>query len=250
MDCPPRTLNKDGTMSTTTATNKQRLVNQIFTQLGSVCKEADEAPARPVLEEFLYAILREGHTREAADNGFDALKQNFFDWNEIRVSMNEEIVAVIGEWITDAERRAQRIIDLLQEVFESTFSFDLEGLDKKGVKQAGKALSRYQASSDYAVAWVTQKSLGGHALPLDAAALRALRRLHLIEDNLNDLEAIRASLEHQIPKAKGVQFVDLISHLTKNHCWEEAPACPHCPLRAACPTGMAAKPAKAAKKPR
>ena len=29
---------------------------------------------------------------------------------------------------------------LVQEVFESTFSFELDGLDKKGLKQAGKAL--------------------------------------------------------------------------------------------------------------
>ena len=231
-----------------TTTNKQRLVNQIFTSLASKCK-ADDAPLRPVLEEFIYAILREGHTREAADLAFESLRKEFFDWNEIRVSMTEEIVAAIGKWITDAERRAQRIIDFLQEVFESTFSFDLEGLDKKGVKQAGKTLARYQASSDYAVAWVTQKSLGGHALPLDAGALRCLRRLKLIEDEQTDLEAIRASLEHQIPKAKGTQFVDMISFVCQEYCWEEDPACPQCPLKSNCPTGMVAKPTKA-KKPR
>jgi endonuclease III len=239
----------DGPDPMATTTIKQRLVSQIFSQLAAKCK-ADEAPARPVLEEFVYAILREGHTRDAADQAFEALKKNFFDWNEIRVSMTEEIVAVIGQWTTDAERRAQRIIDFLQEVFESTFSFDLEGLDKKGVKQAGKTLARYQAASDYTIAWVTQKSLGGHALPLDSGALRSLRRLKLIEENQNDLEVIRSSLEHQIPKAKGHQFVDLISYLAQEHCWEEDPACPQCPLRAGCPTGMNAKPAKATKKPR
>lgn len=232
------------------AANKQRLVNQLFTQLASKAPSGD-APARPVLEEFVYAILREGHTRESADQAFESLKKNFFDWNEIRVSMTEELVAAMGPFITDAERRAQRVIDFLQEVFESTFSFDLEGIEKKGLKQAGKTLARYQAASDYAVAWVTQKSLGGHALPLDAGALRSLRRLKLIEENQNDLEAIRASLEHQIPKAKGMQFVDLMSILSQDFCWEEAPACPQCPLKTGCPTGMAAKPAKAAtKKPR
>lgn len=234
--------------TTTNNAGKQRLVNQIFTQLAAKCK-ADEAPARPVLEEFVYAILREGHTREAADLAFESLKKNFFDWNEIRVSMTEELVAAVGEWISDAERRSQRIIDFLQEVFESTFSFDLEGLDKKGVKQAGKTLARYQAASDFAIAWVTQKSLGGHALPLDSGALRALRRLKLIEDDLSDMEAIRASLENQIPKAKGTHFVDIMSYLTQEHCWEDSPACPQCPLKAGCPTGMAAKPAKS-KKPR
>ena len=232
----------------TTTNNKQRLVNQLFTSLAPKCN-ADEAPARPVLEEFIYAIFREGHTREAADRAFEALRKNFFDWNEIRVSMTEEIVAVVGEWITDADRRAQRMIDFLQEVFESTFSFDLDGLDKKGAKQAGKTLARYQAASDYAIAWVTQKSLGGHALPLDSGALRTLRRLKLIEDGENDMEAIRASLESQVPQKKGTQFVDLVSYLAQEYCWEDAPACPQCPLKSGCPTGMNAKPVKA-KKPR
>lgn len=232
-----------------TTISKQRLVSQIFSTLAPKCK-ADDAPARPVLEEFVYAILREGHTRDAADQAFEALKNNFFDWNEIRVSMTEELVEVLDPYLTDTERRSQRIIDFLQEVFESTFSFDLEGLEKKGLKQAGKTLARYQSASDFAVAWVTQKSLGGHSLPLDSGALRSLRRLKLIEDNVNDMEAIRASLEHQIPKTKGHQFVDLISYLAQTHCWEQNPSCPQCPLKTGCPTGMTAKPAKAAKKPR
>src|SRR5436190_16704786 len=112
------------------AANKQRLVNQLFSQLAAKAP-LDDAPARPVLEEFVYAIIREGHTRDAADQAFDNLKKNFFDWNEIRVSMTEELVAAVGPFITDAERRSQRIIDFLQEVFESTFSFDLEGIEKK-----------------------------------------------------------------------------------------------------------------------
>jgi len=237
-------------MRMATTMNKQRLVNQIFSQLEGACG-SEECPPRSVLEEFVYAILREGHTRAAADQAFDCLRKSFFDWNEVRVSMAEELVAVIGPWITDAERRAQRIIDLLQEVFESTFSFDLEGLDKKGTKQAGKALSRYQAATAYTIAWVTQRNLGGHALPLDDASIRCLRRLKLVEDGQTDLEVIRTALEHQIPKSKGSQFVDLLSHLSKEHCWEEDPDCPRCPLKSACPTGQAVKPARStSKKPR
>jgi len=233
-----------------TIMNKQRLVSQMFSQLGDACQSEECAP-RTVLEEFVYAILREGHTRAAADQAFDSLRKNFFDWNEIRVSMGEELVAAIGPWITDAERRAQRVIDFLQEVFESTFSFDLEGLDKKGLKQAGKALSRYQAATAYAIAWVTQRHLGGHALPLDEASLRCLRRLKLVEEDQTDLEVIRTSLEHQIPKSKGTQFVDLLSHLCKEHCWDEDPDCGRCPMKSTCPTGQTVKPARSAsKKPR
>src|SRR5205823_6224907 len=103
-----------------------------------------------------------------------------------------------------------------------------------------KQLARYQAANDYAVSWVIQKSLGGHAIPLDGAALRVLRRLGILEEG-NDLEALRTSLEHQIPKVKGSEFVDLVSVIAEEHCWDADPACSACPLHKSCPTAIEMK---------
>src|SRR5262249_11308464 len=140
--------------------------------------------------------------------------------------------------LPDPEVRAQRLVTFLQEVFETTFSFDLEGLHKKGLKQAAKALSRYQAANDFVCAWVVQHSLGGHAIPLDRPMLRVLRRLGLPEAGQNDLEAVRASLEHLVPKAKGVTFGDRMSQVALEYCSEEGPNCPACPLRGECATAQ------------
>ena len=189
-----------------------------------------------MLEQLLYSVLREGATREHAERAYRTLQERFFDWNEIRVSSVRELEEVLDE-LPDADQRAQRLVSLLQEVFETTFSFDLEVLHKKGLKQAAKQLARYQAANDYAVAWVVQQSLGGHAIPLDAPTLRVLRRLGLIEDNQEDGEALRASLEHLIPKIRGPLFNDLVSALADELCVEEEPACSSCPLSGECATG-------------
>jgi len=218
--------------------NKQKLVNQLFALHKG--PRGQEPQGGLVLEQFLYAICREGVTRDTADQAYASLRERFFDWNELRVSSTREIADAIDEYFVDGEARGQRLIDFLQEVFETTFSFDLESLQKKGLKQAAKQLARYQAANDYAVSWVVQKSLGGHSIPLDAAALRVLRRLGVLEEG-DDLEALRASLEHQIPKLKGSEFVDLISALAEDHCWEADPGCPACPLHKTCPTGMEVK---------
>jgi endonuclease-3 len=146
----------------------------------------------------------------------------------------------MGE-VPEAEQRAQRIIDFLQEVFETEFSFDLEPLQKRGLKLAAKQLARYQAANDYAVAWVVQQSLAGHAVPLDGPSLRALRRLGLIEAESDDLESLRAGLEHHIPKARGPLFSDLISALADEYCWDDDPHCVACPMASQCPTGQEAK---------
>lgn len=219
-------------------TNKQRLLTQLFTALKKRYDPAEPEP-RPVLEQFIYALCREGATREQADLAYRNLHERFFDWNEVRVSSPREVEEAMGD-LPKADARAQRLIGLLQEVFETTFSFDLESLHKKGVKQAAKQLSRYQSATDYAVAWILQQTLGGHAIPLDGPTLRVLRRLGLIEGEAEDPEALRASLEHLIPKARGQLFVELVNALAHDLCLEEEPLCSGCPLAEECPTGQEA----------
>jgi endonuclease-3 len=223
-----------------TTTNKQRVLTHLFTGLKKRYDPPDPEQ-RPVLEQLLYAVLREGTTRDQAERAFRALQERFFDWNEIRVSSVREVEEVIED-LPGAEMRAQRLISLLQEVFETTFSFDLETLHKKGLKQAAKQLSRYEAvkGNDYAVAWVIQRSLGGHAVPLDEPTLRCLRRLGLIEGEGEDLEALRASLEHLVPKSRGPLFNELVSFLASEYCWEDDPHCHACPLCHDCPVGREA----------
>src|SRR5437667_9180944 len=111
-------------------------------------------------------------------------------------------------------------------------------MQKKGLKQAAKQLSRFQAANDYAVSWVVQQSLGGHAIPLDAPTLRVLRRLGLIDEDQDDVEVIRASLEHQVPKSKAALFCDLISYIADKVCWEDTPDCAACPLAPDCTPGQ------------
>jgi endonuclease-3 len=218
-----------------TTTNKQRLLAQLFSTQKKGAAPAEAEP-RPVLEQFVYGIVREGATRELADRAYRRLQTRFFDWNEIRVSSPREVEEALDD-VPDADVKAQRLIGFLQEVFETTFSFDLESLHKKGLKQAAKQLARYQSANDYVVAWVTQRSLGGHAIPLDGPTLRAVRRLGLIEGDQDDPDAVRASLEHLVPKSRGPQFSDLISALAHEHCWDD-PNCPPCPLAGECPVGQ------------
>lgn len=218
-------------------TNKQRILTGLFNLKNRY--GAEEPTSRPVLEQLLYAVCREGATREQADRAFRALGEHFFDWNEIRVSSLREVEEALAD-LPDAEHKAQRLISVLQEVFETTFSFDLEPLQKKGVKLSAKQLARYQAANDYAVAWVIQQSLGGHAIPLDAPSLRVLRRLGLLENEQDDPETLRASLEHIIPKSRGSLFGDLVSAVADDVCWEADPNCPSCPLKGECPTGQEA----------
>lgn len=219
-----------------TAVNKQRVLTHLFTGLKKRYDPAEPEP-RPVLEQLIYAILRERTTGELAERAFRNLQERFFDWNEIRVSSVREVEEVLGG-LPGADLRAQRLISLLQEVFETTFSFDLEPLHKKGFKQAAKHLSRYQAASDFTTAWVVQQSLGGHAVPVDEPTYRCVERLGLVDAGQDNPEAVRASLEHLLPKTRAPLFGELVSALADELCVEEEPQCIACPMAGECPTGQ------------
>lgn len=217
--------------------NKQDLLAKTLKTLDKKLPIVESVEPRPVLEEVLYAIVREGFTTEDADVAFAKFKGTFFDWNEVRVSTVLDIADAL-KGVPDAGPKAQRIIEILQYVFEMYYSFDLTDLDKKGLKQAGKQLNRFTGMTDFANSWVIQRSLGGHAIPLDEPTLRILKRLNVLEETDDDPEAIRGTLEHMIPKSSGVAFTDRFATLASLYCHADKPKCPDCPIRADCPTGQ------------
>jgi endonuclease-3 len=222
-----------------TTITKTRSLNCLL----SAAPPTADGPPLPVLEQFIFALCRENATQEQAQQAYDNLRKLFFDWNEVRVSSPRELEEAMAG-LADAETRAERLIAFLQNVFETTFSFDLEGVQKKGVKQAAKSLLGLAASlgfgpsSDFVGAWVVQRTLGGHAVPVDAPTLRCARRLGLLDSATEDFESARASLEHLVPKSRGAQFSDGVSLVAEEYCWEDEPKCQSCPLHNECPTGI------------
>jgi endonuclease-3 len=231
-------------------TNKQQLLTQAQTLLRKKFGPHDpQVEPRPVLEELVYAILREGTTSADADRAYAQLRKAFVDWNEVRVSTVQEVADALRP-MSGAGGRAKRVIGLLQKVFEERYTFALDDLDKKGLKQAARQLARYKEDvTDFTVAWVVQRNLGGHAIPLDAPTLRVLTRLAVIEEaDPDSLEGVRSSLEHVIPKAKGPEFTELMSVHAKELCVDGTPHCGQCPLKADCPTAQTVL--SSAKKPK
>jgi endonuclease-3 len=235
-------------------TNKQQLLTFAQTALKKryplPTAEAPEEP-RPLLEELIYASCREGSTTADADAGYARLRKAFIDWNEVRVSTVQEVADVLRP-LSGSGTRAKRIIGLLQEVFEDKYSFDLSELSKKGLKDTARKLRFYKEGvDDFAVAWVTQRSLGGHAIPLDEPTLRVLRRLGVIEEvDPESLETLRGSIEHVIPKTRGPEFTDLFSIHAQELCTEKDPNCPACPLKNDCPVGIEVTAKKQEPKPK
>lgn len=168
-------------------------------------------PERPVLEQLLYACCLENARYEAADKAYAAVSTTFFDWNEVRVSTVKELAEVMHT-LPDPQAAAARLKRTLQSVFEASYTFELEGLKKQNLGQAQQKLAKYEGVTPFAVAYVTQASLGGHSIPLDQGLLDAFAVIGLATPHDKTSHSV-PGLERAIPKNKGIEFGSLAHQL-------------------------------------
>ena len=168
-------------------------------------------PDRPVLEHLLYACCLENSQYEAADKAFEAVSTGFFDWNEVRVSTVKELAEVMN-MLPDPPQAAARLKKSLQAVFESTYSFDLEGLKKQNLGQAQQRLKKFEGVTHFAVAYVTQATLGGHAIPIGSGLMETFKIFGLVT-RADVAAGVVPGLERAIPKTKGIEFASLAHQL-------------------------------------
>src|SRR3954470_13654161 len=117
--------------------SKAQLLNEVHTLLKKRYKpKTDPGNGQlTVLEAVIYGLCHEGTTREQANQALSRFKDDFFDWNEVRVSTIEEIQGALAG-LPDAEGRAQRVRRFLRQLFEKTYGFNLEPLAKKPLKES------------------------------------------------------------------------------------------------------------------
>jgi endonuclease-3 len=218
------------------SSNKAAVVEKVY----AVLRKQYNAPAKreplPVIEELIMAVLADGATTEKADAVFQRLKQDYFDWNEVRVSAVAELQEHLGD-LPNPEQRAVRLKGCLKHIFESTYGFDLEAWQKIPMKEVAVKFEKMPNASDYLVSRVIRDGLGGTAMPLDTAAVRIFTRLGVIDDK-HTADELSASLSRRIPRAKSFEFCHVLSEFAGDRCLESEPRCKGCCLLEHCATGQ------------
>lgn len=166
---------------------------------------------RLVFEHLLFAGCLENAHYEAAEEAFAALVHNFFDWNEVRVSTVRELSEVIAG-LPEPPAAANRLRRVLQAVFESTYSFDLEELRKLNLGPATERLRKIDGTTNFSIAYVVQSALGGHAIPVDFGVLRALYIVDLVTQE-DVKQGVVPGMERAMAKSKGIEFGSLLHQL-------------------------------------
>ncbi len=183
--------------------NRAALVNKALKVVKKHYKPAAPLKERSLLEHLVFACCAENSTYDAAERVFQTLSSDYYDWNEVRVSTVREL-AEACKGLNDPGDAATRIKRVLQSVFETHYSFDLEPLKKQNIGAAVKQFEKYNGSSPFVVAFVTQQALGGHSIPTNAGLLESLRIVGVITD-AEAAKGVVPGLERTVPKSKGYE---------------------------------------------
>ncbi len=160
------------------------------------------------LRQLLYSFLLWETVSSKADAAMRRIEDSIVDINELRISLLDEVTAMLGERYPNCEERARRLQSTLHSIYLNEHAISLEGLVKMPKKESKKYLAALEGIPQFVAARVTLLSLGGHAIPVDERLLERLVGSGVFEEGVDAAKAA-SSLERAIKATDGVD-----AHLT------------------------------------
>ena len=80
----------------------------------------------------------------------------------------------------------------------------MESLKKQNIGAAVKTIEKYNGSTPFMVAYVTQQALAGHSIPVNQGLLESMRIVGVVSDGEAAKGAV-PGLERTVPKSKGAE---------------------------------------------
>ena len=193
------------------ATNRAQVITKLFKIAKKHYPYVPPVSSRSVLEHMLYACCLENSNNEAADEAFAKLEQQFFDWNEVRVTTVAELAESM-KGLVDPDAASVLLKKTLHGVFETYYKFDLDFLKKENLRKTVQQFSKFRGVSPFVVSYAAQVALGGHFIPLDQAMLNLMHVCGVISED----EAAKGKvpgLERTIAKTKGIEFASVVHQM-------------------------------------
>jgi len=186
------------------------------------------------LDELILTILSQNTTWQNCRSAFDSLKKRFKGWRQVAAADTRRIaVAIRCGGLSNV--KAERIKELLNEVYRGRKSFNLRFLPQMKEAEALSFLSSFKGVGPKTAACVLLFSCRKPVLPVDTHILRVSKRLGLIEGNVDLVKAHRL-LGSLIPKnrEKVLSFhINMIQH-GRQVCKAQNSRCANCVLKSTC----------------
>jgi len=177
-------------------------IKSLYRSLKREYSRAEKVVYDEPLEALIYGIISENMSEPAAQSAIKSIASNFVNFNDLRVSLEEEIVEMLGQDTPEIRNTVCVLKKVLGNLFRKYNEVSLEALKKIGKRPAKKILEQMEGVSDFAVNYCMLTSLGGHAIPLTARMTEYLRSNELVHPEADEQE-IEGFLARQISAANG-----------------------------------------------
>jgi endonuclease III len=154
-------------------------------------------PLRALVRGILSYDLAGGGGEGRVDEAFVVIDREFCDLNELRVATELELQDMLGVKYPDIERRAVRIVAILNTVFEKEGTLSFERIKALGKKEIRQFLREMPEMTPYIEAYTMLYGFDSAAVPVDGELLELLVENEAAEEGTTVEEAQKA-IENQL----------------------------------------------------
>ncbi len=152
----------------------------------------------PLLHLYVYSFLLWDATSGQARAALKRLRDNFVDFNELRVAFADEIAASFGERYPRGYERALRLRSSLHDIFNREHALTLGRIAELSKREARGYLESLDGTPAYVASRVFLLGLGGHAIPVDQRIADLLAEEAVLSDDVTDADSAASWLERHV----------------------------------------------------
>ena len=191
------------------------------------------ADADPLVAELVYSLLLWECAAGQAVGAFRRLVEGSVDFNEVRVFLPDETLALVGERYPLARERCERLRAALNDLFRRRHALTLSHLREMSARDAREFLESLEGVPQFVAARVALLGLEAHAVPVDRR-LRALLLSAGVGEPEHDEAALGAYLERHVRAAEAREVHELL------RAWSDDEGVPPAPTALSAPTAAGA----------
>jgi endonuclease III len=191
-------------------------VHKLYRSLKRRYPKVQRAEYDEPVDALVYAIISENMSEASTQSVIKRFTDYFVDWNDLRVSRQEEIIEMLGSDTPAARDIASSLNKVLWSVFGKYNMVSLEAMHKMSKRPAKQALEKMEGTSRFVVDYCMLTSLHGHAIPLTKNMIEYLRSSELVHPEADEGE-ISGFLARQISAENAYEFYYLLRLQGESH---------------------------------
>ena len=179
-------------------------------------QQPEEPPGREeALAVLVESVLQADATTKQAGEALEAIRREFVDFNELRVSPPKDVVDCIGRSYPDGLTKAGMMTTALRNLFERTYNVSMDYMEQMTKRDLRRHLGEL-GLSPYAASCVVLRVFGGHAVPVDETLVEVLKMDGYVHPD-SDLPDVQGFLERIVPHRNGLSVHEFFrAHVAKS----------------------------------